>query len=103
MSPRKTVRAAASERYALIITGALGEPTYEEQYAQWRQQAVTALIEKLALDEKYPLTSALHDKIHPTQQAKVLKSGKKSGASATYEAPGVFVRTQIVSPQLCGT
>ena len=50
------MRAAASERYALIITGALGEPTYEEQYAQWRQQAVTALIEKLAVDERKVFT-----------------------------------------------
>ena len=48
--------AAASERYALIVTGALGEPTYGEQYAQWRQQAVTALIEKLALDERKVFT-----------------------------------------------
>lgn len=50
------VRAGASERYALIITGALGEPTYAEQYAQWRQQAVTALLEKLALDERKVFT-----------------------------------------------
>ena len=45
------VPAAASERYALIVTGAHGEPTYADQYAQWRQAAVTALIEKLAFDE----------------------------------------------------
>ena len=50
------VRAAASERYALIITGALGEPAYGEQYAQWRQQAVTALLEKLAVDERKVFT-----------------------------------------------
>lgn len=49
-------RAIASERYALIITGALGEPTYAEQYAQWRQQAVTALLEKLAVDERKVFT-----------------------------------------------
>jgi hypothetical protein len=42
---------AASDRYALIITGAHGEPVYAEQYAQWRQSAVTALLEKLALDD----------------------------------------------------
>jgi len=47
---------AASERYALIITGALGEPAYAEQYGQWRQQAVTALLEKLAFDEKKVVT-----------------------------------------------
>jgi hypothetical protein len=43
--------AAASERYALIVTGAHGEPVYADQYARWRQQAVTALLEKLAFDE----------------------------------------------------
>ena len=42
--------ASAAERYALIVTGAHGEPTYVEQYAQWRQSAVTALLEKLAFD-----------------------------------------------------
>lgn len=43
--------AAASDRYALIVTGAVGEPSYAEQYAQWRQTAVTTLLEKLAFDE----------------------------------------------------
>lgn len=42
--------AAAAERYAVIITGAHGEPVYAEQYAQWRQSLVTALLEKLAFD-----------------------------------------------------
>src|SRR3990170_3861300 len=43
--------AAASERYALIVTGAHGEPSYTDQYAQWRQAAVTALLEKLAFED----------------------------------------------------
>ena len=43
--------AAAAERYALIITGAHGEPVYADQYSQWRQAAVTALLEKLAFDQ----------------------------------------------------
>ena len=42
---------AAAERYALIVTGAHGEPTYADQYAQWRQSAVTALLEKLGFDD----------------------------------------------------
>ena len=46
-----TASAAGSERYALIITGAHGEPGYADQYAQWRQAAVTALLEKLAFDQ----------------------------------------------------
>jgi len=43
--------AAAAERYALIITGAHGEPVYADQYSQWRQATVTALLEKLAFDQ----------------------------------------------------
>lgn len=42
--------AAAAERYALIITGAHGEPAYADQYARWRESMVTALLEKLAFD-----------------------------------------------------
>ena len=46
-----SVPAAASERYALIVTGAHGEPGYADQYSRWRQSTVTALLEKLAFDE----------------------------------------------------
>lgn len=42
---------AAAERYALIVSGANGEASYADQYAQWRQQAVTALLEKLGFDD----------------------------------------------------
>ena len=45
-----SVPAAASERYALIVTGAHGEPGYADQYSRWRQSTVTALLEKLAFD-----------------------------------------------------
>jgi hypothetical protein len=48
--------AAAADRYALIVTGAHGEPVYAEQYAQWRQSAVTALLEKLAVDDSRIMT-----------------------------------------------
>jgi hypothetical protein len=48
--------ADAAERYALIVTGAHGEPVYAEQYAQWRQTAVTALLEKLGFDDAHILT-----------------------------------------------
>jgi hypothetical protein len=48
--------AAASERYALIVSGANGEPSYADQYGQWRQQAVTALLEKLGFDDSKILT-----------------------------------------------
>ena len=50
------VPAAAADRYALIVTGAHGEPAYAEQYAQWRQTAVTALLEKLGFDDSHILT-----------------------------------------------
>lgn len=43
-------RGAAAERYALIVTGANGEDSYAPQYAQWRQAASVALIEKLGFD-----------------------------------------------------
>ena len=48
--------AAAAERYALIVSGANGEASYADQYAQWRQQTVTALLEKLAFDDAKVLT-----------------------------------------------
>ncbi|HET7697406.1 MAG TPA: hypothetical protein VFK57_16950 [Vicinamibacterales bacterium] len=48
--------ASAAERYALIVTGAHGEPTYADQYARWRQSAVTALLERLGFDAAHILT-----------------------------------------------
>ena len=48
--------AAAADRYALIVTGAHGEAVYADQYAQWRQSAVTALLEKLGFDDSRILT-----------------------------------------------
>lgn len=52
--------AVAGERYALIVTGAHGEPSYAEQYAGWRQATVTALLEKLAFDQSH-LTTLFED------------------------------------------
>jgi hypothetical protein len=48
--------AVAADRYALLVTGAHGEPVYADQYAQWRQSAVTALLEKLGFDESHVFT-----------------------------------------------
>jgi len=42
--------ARASDRYALIVSGANGEATYVEQYGQWRQAASLALMEKLGFE-----------------------------------------------------
>jgi hypothetical protein len=47
---------AASERYALIVSGANGEASYADQYGQWRQSTVTALLEKLGFDDSKVLT-----------------------------------------------
>ena len=44
------VFAQTPQRYALIVSGANGEPTYAEQYAQWRDALVAALKDKLAFD-----------------------------------------------------
>jgi hypothetical protein len=46
----------ASERYALIVSGANGEASYANQYGQWRQATVTALLEKLGFDDSKILT-----------------------------------------------
>jgi hypothetical protein len=48
--------ADAAERYALIVSGANGEASYAEQYGQWRQATVTALLEKLGFDQGKILT-----------------------------------------------
>jgi len=40
----------AAERYALIVTGANGEASYAAQYEQWRQTAVTTLVDRLKFD-----------------------------------------------------
>lgn len=42
--------ARAADRYALIVTGANGEDSYAPQYAEWRQSASVALIEKLGFE-----------------------------------------------------
>jgi chorismate mutase len=47
---------AASERFALIVTGAHGEASYADQYARWRQTAVTAMLEKLDFGDANILT-----------------------------------------------
>jgi hypothetical protein len=48
--------ATAGERYALIVTGAHGEESYGPQYAEWRQAASVALIERLGFDARAVMT-----------------------------------------------
>jgi hypothetical protein len=67
--------AIAGERYALVISGAHGEDSYAEQYARWRQQTVTALLEKLAFDESAVLTLFDGgDEVHAATAAGVRRS-----------------------------
>ena len=49
-------RAAAGERYALIVSGANGDASYADQYAKWRQTLVAALQSSLEFDESRIVT-----------------------------------------------
>lgn len=51
--------AAAGDRYALIVSGANGEDSYAPLYAEWRQGASVALIEKLGFEATH--VAALFD------------------------------------------
>jgi hypothetical protein len=58
--------------------------------------------EKLATRDEYPLTVALSQVMHPSMATKKTRrnSSSPTGSSKTHSA--VHVRTQIVSPGLCG-
>ena len=43
--------ASAADRYALIVSGASGEPQYQQQYGEWRASLVGVLREKLGFDQ----------------------------------------------------
>ena len=58
--------------------------------------------EKLAVDEKYPLSLAMRDVIHPSLETRV-KRRRGPNVGSSVMAGGVHVRAQIVSPDLCGT
>ncbi|EUC49682.1 hypothetical protein COCMIDRAFT_83931 [Bipolaris oryzae ATCC 44560] len=56
--------------------------------------------EKLETDEKYPLSFAMNELIHPSLEPRVKKRrGANTGPSAL--SGGIHVRAQIVSPDLC--
>jgi len=42
--------AQVPQRYAVVVSGANGEASYAEEYAQWRDALVTALKDKFAFD-----------------------------------------------------
>jgi hypothetical protein len=46
-----SVSARAADRYALIVSGATGEPSYAGQYLAWRESLVTALVGTLEFDK----------------------------------------------------
>ena len=45
--------AFAADRYALIVSGASGEPQYQQQYGEWRTSLIGVLHEKLSFDESH--------------------------------------------------
>jgi hypothetical protein len=58
--------------------------------------------DKLDTTEKYPLSVALSKVIHPSILPKETKGTRKVVRGKTVSSSGVHVRTQIVSPDLCG-
>lgn len=56
--------------------------------------------EKLATSDEYPLTTALNNVMHPSMHEKKTKNRSAKLTAKTYS--GVHLRTQIVSPDLCG-
>ena len=59
--------AAAADRYAVIISGANGEPQYAEQYATWRQSLVQTLVTTMTIDPSR--VSVLFDGADPAHAA----------------------------------
>jgi hypothetical protein len=99
---------------------AIIRPWTQVRYAAGRQAGRRAGVnshwtpEKLALSNRYPLSTEMSQLIHPTllQEAQKKSKGKSPkqlprqrvvGVSATLKtASNVHVRSQIVSPDLCG-
>lgn len=50
-----TTRAAAAERYALVITGATGEEKYTARYDEWRTRLVTVLADRFGFGRAHVL------------------------------------------------
>jgi hypothetical protein len=62
--------------------------------------------EKLVTSDRYPLTHELNETMHPSMLQKTRKQkagpGKVALGSAAKSIANVHVRSQIVSPDLCG-
>jgi hypothetical protein len=59
--------AAAQERYAVIVSGATGGPSYAQQYSAWTRTFTMALVERLKFDPARIVT--LSDSPEPAQSA----------------------------------
>ena len=58
--------------------------------------------EKLSISHKYPLSLAVAKVIHPDKEVKT-RMKKTRNEKKAVTTGGIHVRTQIVSPDLCGT
>jgi hypothetical protein len=103
----------AADRYAVIVTGASGEPQYAEQYGRWREAVVQALVTKMTLDPSHVevlfegadpahtataanvrrTLSALRERLHPDDVLFVMLMGH-----GTFD--GVEAKFNLVGPDL---
>lgn len=74
------VRAAAAERYALIVIGASGEPKYAENYTAWRASLTTALRDRM----KFPAdhVTVLAEKAEPGVERSTREAVRQAMAGA---------------------
>jgi hypothetical protein len=90
-----SVRQSSQARSAATSTGGKrGRPKGQQHY--WSD-------EKLSTVPKYPLSAAMAETIHPNMEIKTPRRKKTRNESATVLPGNIHVRTQIVSPDLCGT
>lgn len=59
--------------------------------------------ETLATTEKYPLSLSLFEKVHPHTEEPARRMAKGHSRARKKSATTRHARTQIVSPDLCGT
>lgn len=78
-----------------LATSSRGQrSTRKVRKEQWTQ-------ERLQVDEKYPLAAAVREATQLSQETR--KRPVAGEISSTQSVHGVHLRTQIVSPDLCGT
>jgi len=64
------IRAAAADRYALVVTGAAGTADYGRQYADWRHQLTAVLAARFAFPDEHVtvLADAVDSPQKPTRE-----------------------------------